>query len=505
MASPIAFRFLDLPLELRSRIYELLFFGSEEDDKPLHHVYYPYRRDIPYLRDPMTGKLVEAPEMAFTSIRQLHPNRHQLRRSRDPLTLTIFRTNHQVQVEAESTFYGMASFNLMVPWNLRGLAGNGNRARVYDNCHDPRRGVQSWEFLQKLPRRYRKLIRRVEHYCFAESTRCAYGPFRDVCRPSYTLFDWELFMTFLARECPALQSLKLWVWEDGCEAKSFVNASKDGAWIQAILQLKGLRHFDMPAIKSAETEYPAEHNRSGAKNLLPWLQKSLLQNFKVSNSISQEMWIQHPQGQPKFDLLKLPAAIRKRIFRYVLLPENKQIQPYIRPWWNSTLGNVLPLFLTCRLIHQEAENIFYEKGIFSVPVDCRQPLMLLDFFSKLEPRLRAKVRHLMVPKLAGWSTAIYLIRYTAEEMNLDNFVYVLDGLAVREANYCWLYRSARGFDKHWRHCFSLFKSVHLKVEGEVGLSPAIREYIEHDLRKEYLAAERRRRSLRSSSRAILQM
>ena len=66
--------------------------------------------------------------------------------------------------------------------------------------------------------------------------------------------------------------------------------------------------------------------------------------------------------------MRLESTIRERIYRHVLLPPDKRIHPYIKPWYDSTTRNVLPLFLTCKQNHQEALYVLYGKAIFTSPL-----------------------------------------------------------------------------------------------------------------------------------------
>lgn len=96
-----------------------------------------------------------------------------------------------------------------------------------------------------------------------------------------------------------------------------------------------------------------------------------------------------------FPFLKLPFEVRCRIYRLILLPANKQIHPYIKSWYDQTTRSVIPLFLTCRQIHQEAEDILYGCAIFSSS-EQKYTELLFKFFTRLEPRLLKKIRYLKV-------------------------------------------------------------------------------------------------------------
>ena len=81
----------------------------------------------------------------------------------------------------------------------------------------------------------------------------------------YSLFDWILFMKILSQECPALQSLRLWVHSDEQEFEWLADARVDDLWVQAILQLQilqDLRRLDMPGIKPLRLE-DSQHSLVG--------------------------------------------------------------------------------------------------------------------------------------------------------------------------------------------------------------------------------------------------
>ena len=113
----------------------------------------------------------------------------------------------------------------------------------------------SYEFLERLPKRVRRLVRRVGRYRYSEHYL-----------QKVSLYDWALFMTFLAKECPNLQSLKLWVPGNRLEGPGWVGTCKEDAeWAQAILQIKGLVYFDIPSIRNGlRYDYP-----EFANNFLP--------------------------------------------------------------------------------------------------------------------------------------------------------------------------------------------------------------------------------------------
>lgn len=136
---------------------------------------------------------------------------------------------------------------------------------MYQDWNDwvkkPHEAQLSYELLQNLPRRLRKLIRRVERKCYSAHYKA-----------TVSLYDWTLFMTFLARECPNLTSLKLWARSDRQEDPGWVETcTKDAEWVQAILQIRSLTYFGIPVIQNGVIyDYP-----EFANEFLPWLKSCL--------------------------------------------------------------------------------------------------------------------------------------------------------------------------------------------------------------------------------------
>lgn len=273
--------------------------------------------------------------LAATAVRQIFPyDRNEYRKPR--LDVAIIRTCRQLQFEAEEILYGTSSFNLM-----------------YQDWAD--RTKLSYEFLEKLPTRLRRLIRRVERKCYSAHYR-----------GTISLYDWTLFTTFLARECPNLTSLKLWGPGDRQEGPGWVDTcKKDAAWVQAVLQIKSLTYFDIPVIRNGVIyDYP-----EFADDFLPWLKSCLQHKSSPCQTPPQPLKAPHNAsalGQcSKFPFLKLPISVRDRVYRHVLLPPNKKIHPYIKSWYDQTTKNIIPLFLTCKTIRNEAERVLYTQAVFT--------------------------------------------------------------------------------------------------------------------------------------------
>ena len=529
MASPIPdrpFRFLDLPIELRKHIYELLFFGGEED-----RAIQPAFEIERHLGAPFS--LTETPleRTTFTASRQIHPYdrpepiemwsmsagpppyRELIYKSLRRYPLAVFRVNHTIQAEAELIFYGSASFNLMGGQSLR--------------------TISSWEWLSQLPRRYRRLIQRVEHFCYIESM--------------YSLFDWTLLMKMLSQECPALQSLRLWVHSDEQEFGWLADTKVDDPWVQAILQLQNLqdlRRFDMPGIKPLSLQdsqhslvhgmfgthqaglqhmfpllqhyhheispwlkpgnvpRPIDSEPSDTATIVPWLRARLENNPLTVSAISRQ---DSCTPLAIFPILNLPPAIRNRIYRHILLPANKQLHPYIKSWYDETTRNAVPLLLTCRLIREEAEDVLYGSAVFTVPEFSKIAAVgaLQKFFEELPRHLRARVHHVLLPGFKNYRTSS-LLKYLAEEMNIEELICQLSpGEAssldnLRRQRRSW--GAAPGGMTHGQFEENIGKIKGVRIDTnsstEIGLLPNLRTWIQVELREKWTAIEQRRKSLR---------
>ena len=527
MASPSSdrpFRFLDLPIELRKHIYELLFFGGEED-RAIQPAFEIERR----LGAPFSFKETPLERTTFTASRQIHPYdrpepiemfsisagpppyRELIYKSLRRYPLAIFRVNHTIQAESELIFYGLASFNLMGGQSLRTFA--------------------SWEWLSQLPRRYRRLIQRVEHFCYIE-TLCS-------------LFDWTLFMKMLSQECPALQSLRLWVHSDEQEFEWLADTKVDDPWVQAILQLQNLqnlRQFDMPGInplrlqdsqhslvhgmfgphrarlqhvlqhyhyeispwlKRGNVPRPIDSEPSDTARIVPWLRARLVKNNPLT--VSATSWQDSCTPLAIFPILNLPPAIRKRIYRHIMLPANKQLHPYIKSWYDETTRNAVPLLLTCRLIREEAEDVLYGSAVFTVPEVSKIAAVgaLQKFFEELPRHLRAKVRHVLLPGFKNFRTSS-LLKYLAEEMNIEElFCQLSPGEAsslddLRRQRRSWGVLLGGMTHGQFEENIGKIKGIRIDTNSstEIGLLPNLRTWIQVELREKWTTIEQRRKSLR---------
>ena len=312
VATMNTFTLLDLPREVRDQILgEVLFPGEKEPDDVSEQDYLG---------------------LAPTAVRQIFP--YDTNEDRKPrFEVAIIRTCKQLQHEAEWILYGTSSWNLM----------------YQDWCDGIKK---SYEFFENFPKRLRRLVQRVERKCYSRPYQA-----------TISLHDWTMFMTFLARECPLLHSLKLWGPGDSNEGPKWVETcGKEEHWVQAILQIKTLKYFDIPVIRGGVIyQYPAFTDE-----FLPWLKMSLVDTSRHLQSGNRNLLRSSMNSDTNpFPFLRLDKAIRERIYRHVLLPPNKNVHPYIKTWYDITTSNIVPLFLTCKQIHGEAQQFFYSEAIFT--------------------------------------------------------------------------------------------------------------------------------------------
>ena len=429
------FPFTRLPRELRDRIYELLFFGGKNDDISPGNTNPRFdSRKLKWASDGLAG----------TAKNQIHPYRVDSKHQ-PKYDVAILRTCNQIQAEAEVVFYGWSSFNL-----------------ITDNFGPG--DYQSYEFLEKLPRRCRKLIRKIEHRCYHQHLPEALAMGN---RRSMTMFDWNAFMKFLALECPSLQSLILWGFADGREGEQMRQSCQlDSEWVQAIFQIKTLRFFDLPAIPRGKVK----PGQSCVPEFLEQLRAVLYHQKSKVYSESKPHIVPSAVTSP-FPFLKLPGHIRDRVYRFALLPADKQIHPDIKPWYDGTTRDTLPLFLTCHQIYQEAEMFLYSHATFCC---VHKNSDLTRFFQNRPQRLRVMIRTVRVLNCSHFSVLLGMCQYLSTNLNLDMLAFGLrDGL-VSFLNRWW----ARNRETILREdIFHFHKSFVVETPGcSVQLDPDLRDH-----------------------------
>lgn len=347
--------FLKLPLDIRNRVYELIFFAKGTKE--------PW--GLSQAMNEFEARKLNWASTGLVGItgNQIHPYRRDSKHQ-PQYDLSVFRTNHQIQEEAERVFYGWSTFNLT------------------GDAYAPGE-LPTFQFFETLPRRYRQLIRRVEIRCFYRSAhRSQAGNVRLM-----SLFDWNAFMKFLALECSSLRSLVLWGFADGREGEDLERCCHmSSEWVRSMLQIKTLRSFDIRAIPRRKIT----EDQSCVPNVLQDLRSLLYRQSNASTTLPAEGPIRTLGSA--FPLMQLPCHIRKRVYRFALLPADKQLHPYLKSWYDVTTRQVVPLFLTCRQIQREAEAVLYGEGIFCAPAHkYDQPLS--TFLRSLPPRLLIQIRH----------------------------------------------------------------------------------------------------------------
>ena len=450
MAATKPFPLLVLPREIRNQIIgEVLFPGEKQP------------RD---LTQNIRGT-------ASTAVRQIHP--YDTDKSKKPrFDISIITTCKQLQHEAEEILYGSSSWNLM-----------------YQDWWDPDK--VSYEFFERFPRRLRQLIQRVERKCYS----FPYGA-------TISLWDWKAFMTFLARECPNLHSLRLWGPGDKNEGPAWVETcNRDAEWVQAILQIKSLKTFDIPGIPGGNIYTLSKFK----DDFLPWLRASLIQ---ARTTQREDIQVFKPiDTDAPFPFLRLDWTIRNRIYRHTLLPPDRRLHPYLKTWYDLTTRSTLPLLLTCRQIRSEAERVLYGTAIFTSPAftspsrgkyDRRLSRFLegkireTTTSSGLQPRLLRMIKHLSF----GWSIVgqVRVFKIIGDSMQLDYLEFVLPEQAVTNINEEWRQRAVNpkalwraGYaDDYTMQVYARIPNLVISTPAGKELEPECREWWTKGLRNELL-------------------
>lgn len=419
-------RLLTIPPEIRNHILGEVFFPGEKQPRSFDQ---------------------DDCGLASTAVRQIHPYYTIEMDRTQSFDTAVIRTCKQLQHEGEVVLYGTSSWSLMYrDWT--------------DYCYAPAKRGLSYEFFERLPRRLRQLIRRVDRKCYSKNYSA-----------TISLHDWTLFMTFLARECPNLQSLILWGPGDKDEAPAWVeNCSKDAEWVKAILQIKTLKYFDIPVIKNGIIySFPAFKD-----DFLPWIKSSL---ERQDRSICNGDYREPPSTPETFPFLRLPQVIRHRIYKYVMLPRTKRIHPYIKPWYDQTTRNVLPLFLSCRTIYTEASVYLYSRTIFTSP-DRKYDGKLLHFLQRLQSKLHLGSQHsclTFVKRVRLRKENVIkpaLLEFAARNMQLD----ILQVVLAYEPNIQAINDAAE--------IFARFVAIEIETHGSIILHPDCRSWFAEGPKRE---------------------
>ena len=472
--------FLELPSEIRDQILgEVLFPGEKEPEA--------FDQD----------RLGLAP----TTVRQIFPYESPSS-EKATFDVAVLLTCRKLQHEGEAILYGTSSWNLM-----------------YQDWADPLK--LSYEFFEKLPKRNRRLIRRVERKCYSEHYDA-----------TISLFDWTAFMEFLARECPNLRSLKLWGPGDTNESPGWIDTcKKDKEWVKAILKIKGLTYFDIPVIGGGDIyDYP-----EFADDFLPWLKASMAQPQRPGLLAADEHPSINQYASGSFRFLDLTRKLRDRIYERVLLPSDRRIHPSIRPWFDPEIQNVVPLFLTCRQIHHEAERVLYSCSTITSPLT-KYDYKLLEILgwrvansgrSEKNPEdeftggsehdsghLRMTSRCIRTQALGlikrlrivprGPYCDLVLLRFAARHLQLDVVEIVLNARIVQFMNRDWQAAGPERRRTHWRggwldsslQAIAMIPKLVTEVPGHEQVDPSCLEWFAVDLRGCYLSGSTAEKSMR---------
>ena len=480
---------MDLPPELRNCVYEAIFFGGKDNQKQFDNwLINPNKRRLPWYHIDirLRGAVSTSTDWDMFSGSKYHIHRYQPRLHFFGHTfgLAIFRASHQMHDEAAPIFYGRAIFSLLsFP-----LSGE----------------VPSYEFLEQLPRKYRRLIRCVEFFSFNQALTFS-DPTADRSGFSYLrLFDWVILIHFLTRECPRMQNLTLWPVTYR-EKTDFYQQRKDMLWIEAIINLPGYQHFEVDTSVVCDLPGGVENYKSiricpDGTEIVPWLQRYVLHDSVWTKPRPFLQMFLSKQKFQRLPFLSLPTKVRTLVYRLTLLPPSRELHPYIRSWCDVTTRSVVPLFSTCRQIRQEAEEVLYGDAIFSVPhAVSKYAGRLKAFFEALEPRLRAKIRRVLLPaQMNNCDATLGLLTYISENMALEELICVILGdAAIARFNYLLPHRHQR---LRLQPAFEKLKKVSVRVLGATKLLPEAQHWLEHGLRDQYLEGLARRQSLRSSGK-----
>jgi len=201
-----------------------------------------------------------------------------------------------------------------------------------------------------------------------------------------------------------------------------------------------LKNFDIPVIPGGAIYDYAEFR----DNFLPWLKL----NITVARPVRPaEDTVMSEQELEPFPFLRLEGSIRDLVYRHTLLPPSKRVHPYIKSWYDLTTRAVLPVFLTCKQMHNEAEAVLYGEGIFTAPSLQKYEKRMCRFLggrlrepdTGLNPRLLAMIRHLSF----GWHKVGQhrFFSTISRSMQLEHLEVVLSRQDVEYMNGEWLHRA----------------------------------------------------------------
>ncbi|KAL8702441.1 MAG: hypothetical protein Q9201_004392 [Fulgogasparrea decipioides] len=199
---------LRLPYELRIQIYDLVFF----EENP--------------------NRVVSAWRSPFQQFWRLSPH------SNAPFgNFSILRTCHAMHQEAQDYFYRVLTLEFVF------VQHGPNRIKTPDPNRNQTPDPNREDDIRRLSPTCRKLVRKVE-LSIIPLTRFRY---RSVVE------DWTLVMNLLAKDFYSLTTLKIpgqflyapWYLRECMEGISGADDLKQRLYMEPLLQIKGLRHFEM--------------------------------------------------------------------------------------------------------------------------------------------------------------------------------------------------------------------------------------------------------------------
>lgn len=312
---------LNLPFEIREQILGKLFFPNESYPKVgLDHA-------------------SEKPAI----VRQIILSEEHYGHDRSSSFQTsVIRTCRQLQHEAENILYASSHWVFKVQsW------------RTTYSCHDRLR--RSRKRLEAVPKRLRGMIRWIDVRYDLDSV------------PNFDCFEYTILMKLLTRECPGLQHLRLLVGQQWrplhtqLESRSprFSGCSESAGSVQGHLQIKPRDSLDVDSLSRTLNVY-TDLDIDFRSCLQTCLTRSTVSR-PISSSPATDR-----QGS-SFAFLRLPKSVRDQVYRYAMIPSDGLIHPYLKPYFDDTTRDVLPLFLVSRQIHCEAEALLVKAAVFHSP------------------------------------------------------------------------------------------------------------------------------------------
>ena len=409
-----SFAFLQLPRELGDSVYGYYFFSN------------PDRRIQAYRYGDAAA--------------WWDPSSYYYNGSRNPISPTyLLYTNHQILRESEEVIYGTATFCFV---NENELPRSRKSTRVAPH-----------KYLQNLCQRHRRMVRKVELPYFGKGyNNCKFES--STAHVLNKLQTWTASIIFLAGECHITELTLIGSRElcgrpthsdmtntgrPGFETGRDGDAIVKGPWMQPLQQFKNLRKIHIIG-------YGPKDVRQYIRRL-PALTPELVTALDSNN----------PQQFPKF--LQLPSELRDQIYGLVMIPLDGTIHPYIRSWYDSATRNIVPLFLTCHQIHNEAQDMLYRSAIFASSV-ARYDARFLTFLKERSPATRQQIQHLKL--LAQPNLSLNLIEYLAYEMPHLKITCVVPEICVSRFIKTWL-RGGSNWCRLFKPLFARFKEFRVET------------------------------------------